>query len=262
MPEIEFELFKFPGGELHIKLNKRIDYNDIEKVIISHRIHNMDDLMAVLIAKDALERKGVKHFDLIMPYIPYARQDRFYDGESFTLQVFTDLLNSAKFEAVHVFDAHSLVSRALIKNCVHHPNTPYVRDVLADFTEELILISPDAGASKKTSDLAVELGLMVVQGGKKRDTSTGELSGFEVHTHNLYGADCLIVDDICDGGGTFVGLAEQLKRKGAGSVHLFVTHGIFSKGFDVFKGVIDSVYCTDSFSTLNDPAVVQKRLFL
>jgi len=118
MSEIEYEFLKFSGGELHIKLNNNIDYSNIGKVIITHRIKSMDDLMAIFIAKNALALKGVREFDLIMPYIPYTRQDRkCYDGESFTLKVFTQLLNSAKFDNVLCIDSHSDVAPALIDNC-------------------------------------------------------------------------------------------------------------------------------------------------
>jgi ribose-phosphate pyrophosphokinase len=57
---------------------------------------------------------------------------------------------------------------------------------------------------------------------------------------------CLIVDDICDGGATFVALARKLREAGAIEVSLFVTHGIFSKGKDL-EG-IDNIYTTGSFT--------------
>ena len=262
-PEIEYELLKFSGGELHIKLNNNIDYADIEKVIITHRIKNTDDLMSVLIAKNALELKGVKNFDLVMPYIPYARQDRkCFNGESFTLKVFTNILNSAKFDTVHVFDAHSDVAPALIDNCKNHDNRQFVKDVLCDFEEMPVLISPDAGANKKANKLAIELGLDLVKCDKVRDTKTGALSGFEVFTDSLSNRECLIVDDICDGGGTFIGLANELKTKGAAKIHLFVTHGIYSKGYDVFNGSIDSLYCTNSFNDINNTNINQIKINL
>ena len=53
------------------------------------------------------------------------------------------------------------------------------------------------------------------------------------------GRNCLIVDDICDGGGTFIPLAKKLKNAGAKTVTLYVTHGIFSKGLDPLKEHID-----------------------
>ena len=258
-PQIEYELHTFSGGELHIKLNNNIDYKKIKQVIITHRVRSMNDFMAILIAKDALELKGVKRFDLVMPYVPYARQDRkCFDGESFTLKVFTDILNSQKFDSVHVLDAHSDVAPALINNCVNHSNEDYIEAILEDFEEPPILISPDAGSNKKANNLAKKFGLYLVKCDKVRDVKTGKLSGFSVFEDNLYKRDCLIVDDICDGGGTFIGLGKEMKKKNAGNISLFVTHGIFSKGLNIFNKVFEKIYCTNSFKDIPHPVIQRK----
>ena len=63
---------------------------------------------------------------------------------------------------------------------------------------------------------------------------------------------CLIIDDICDGGGTFIGLAKELKQKNAGDLYLAVSHGIFSKGLEALNTYFTKLYTTDSFKTLED----------
>jgi ribose-phosphate pyrophosphokinase len=63
---------------------------------------------------------------------------------------------------------------------------------------------------------------------------------------DLTGQCAIISDDICDGGYTFIKIAEQLKAKGAERIVLFVTHGIFSKGLEVFDGLVDEVITTNS----------------
>jgi len=274
-PEIEFELIKFSGGELHIKLNKRIVYSDVEKVVITHRVNNMDNLMAILITVDALRRVGIKHFDLVMPYIPYARQDR-YDhaenyGESFTLDVFANLINSAGFEVIHTLDAHSDVSKALIKNVNNKNNFSFVINAISHTREVILkpsvavtsyttdkfplwLISPDSGANKKCNPLHTQLSKCdhfkiegLVKCDKHRDVATGKLSGFEVPLADLRGIDCVIVDDICDGGGTFLGLAEELINHNAGQLYLVVTFGIFSQGFLNLSKYFKRIYTTNGF---------------
>ena len=60
---------------------------------------------------------------------------------------------------------------------------------------------------------------------------TGEINGFGVYADDLGGKDGVIVDDLCDGGGTFNGLAKKLKEKNVGKLYLIVSHGIFSNGF-------------------------------
>jgi ribose-phosphate pyrophosphokinase len=131
LKEIEHSLMQFKGGESHIKLNGEYDFSNIDKVVITNRFVNGDDIMEALITKDALNLVGIKDVELIMPYIPYARQDRKCDeGESFTLKVFTNLINSANFSKVTVIDAHSDVALALLNNCVNIPNFEYVNKML------------------------------------------------------------------------------------------------------------------------------------
>jgi ribose-phosphate pyrophosphokinase len=267
LSEIEFKIVKFKGGELHPKLNMNIDYTKIERVVITNRFNDAEDIMEVLVVKDALERLGIKHFDLIMPYIPYARQDRFENaGESFTLKVFANLINTAKFDTIHVFDSHSDVAPALIDNCVNKKNHAYVMssliDIIIDNPETIIpytnshptsiasikntirsghyaLIAPDSGANKKINKLhdyinestidpiLRDMGLFtlpIIKCDKRRNTDDGSLGGFEVMSADLEGRICIIVDDICSRGGTFMGLAKELKAKNAGDIYLVVSH--------------------------------------
>lgn len=268
-PEIEYKLFKFNGGELHIKLNNNIDYSKVDKVIITNRFNSSDDIMKVLIAKEALERKGVKNFDLIMPYIPYARQDRqCEEGESFTLKVFTTLINSANFDNIIVLDAHSDVAPALLNNCTNISNEQYVDmtfHYIAEYYDaDITLISPDSGANKKANKLYDNLQVFssLVKCDKRRDTKTGKLNGFEVFTNDLKGKTCLITDDICDGGRTFIGIAEELKKKNAGKIYLFVTHGIFSNGFEELNKHFAGIFSTNSFSDIKNDLLTQLKIQL
>jgi len=112
--------------------------------------------------------------------------------------------------------------------------------------ESLCLVSPDGGALKKIHKLAQFLRIEnVVECMKERDVKTGALTNFKAMTDGLDGQTCFIVDDICDGGGTFAGTAKVLKEKGAGKVHLIVSHGIFSRGTSI--EAIDEIYTTDSY---------------
>ena len=272
-PEIEFNFITFNGGELHIKINNNIDYTNVDKVIISHRIKSGNDIMQILISKDAIERKGVKHFDLIIPYIPYARQDRLcVEGESFTLQVFCKIINSMNFDNVYVLDAHSDVAPALLNNCINLSNQQYVLEMLRElypksqYESSPILVSPDSGANKKINILAEYLNkfnhISVVKCDKVRDVRTGNLTGFEVFAADLKCKDCIIVDDICDGGRTFIGIAEELKKKNAGNIYLFVTHGIFSNEFDELNKYFTKIYCTNSFRDIENSNIKQFKVQL
>lgn len=84
---------------------------------------------------------------------------------------------------------------------------------------------------------------------KHRDVQSGQLTGFALLAGDVRGRDVLIVDDLCDAGGTFIGAAQVLRQHGARSVSLYVTHGIFSKGVEhLLAQGIDNIYTTTSYA--------------
>lgn len=253
-PEIEFDSFVFNGGEMHIRLNNRIDYINVDKVVVTHRIKNSDDIMLLLLATDALNKYGIDNMDLIIPYVPYARQDRICNtGEAFSLEVFSKLINSLGFRKVFVVDPHSDQVKKYISNCYPLQVTDYVEDILSVLPNETVLVAPDAGAFNRVCKIAGQLRKNFMQCSKVRDPETGKLLSFESNLPKEHiGKPLLIVDDICDGGGTFLGLADALKKDGAGDLYLYVTHGIFSAGFMALWSKFQHIFTTNSFNTIGD----------
>ena len=258
---IAFQSFTFSGGEPHIKIQS--GFNVSRKVTVTHRVNSFNDLGLVCVTIDALKRMGVKEIDLFIPYFPAARQDRvMIPGEPLSVKVYADIINGLGLNKVWVFDAHSEVTPALLNNSEVIPNHTFIAKVLKIIGNEAKLISPDGGALKKIYKVSEFLGgLEVVECSKSRDIKTGKLSGFKVYADDLEGVDCLIVDDICDGGGTFIGLAEALKKKNAGKLYLAVSHGIFNKGFDSLT-VFDAIFTTNSFKDFDNEFVKQIALEL
>jgi len=256
-PPVEFEAFTFSGGEPHIKIKS--DLSEAETVMITHRINSFNDFGLLLIAIDAVKRCWVDEIWVYIPYFPAARQDRvMVAGEALSVKVYADILNQLNLKGVIVFDPHSEVTPALLNNSVTVGNFMFIQEILQDLPKDTILISPDGGALKKIHKLAAHLQhYEVVECSKLRDVKTGKLSGFTVYANDLKGRPCLIVDDICDGGGTFMGLADQLKAKGAGSLYLAISHGIFSKGTEKLAEKFEKIFTTDSFRTITDENVVQ-----
>jgi ribose-phosphate pyrophosphokinase len=252
--EIKFQSFTFSGGEPHIKIVPDFDTN--RKVTITHRLNSFNDLGLLCVTVDALRRMDVKIIELFIPYFPAARQDRvMIPGEPLSVKVYADIINAMQLNKVFVFDAHSEVTPALLNNSTVIPNYAFIKEVLNKIGQNVKLISPDGGALKKIYKVSEFLGgVEVVECSKSRDVKTGKLSGFKVYEDDLQGMDCLIVDDICDGGGTFVGLAEELKKKNAGKLYLAVRHGIFNKGFDVLD-CFDKIFTTNSFKDFDDQRV-------
>ena len=252
--EMVFQSFTFSGGEPHIKIDPSFDVN--QKVTITHRLNSFNDLGLLCIAVDALRRMDVKEIELFIPYFPAARQDRvMIKGEPLSVKVYADIINAMQFDKVFVFDAHSEVTPALVNNCEVIPNHTFIQTVIKSIGNEVKLISPDGGALKKIYKVSEFLGgVEVVECSKSRDVKTGRLSGFKVYNDDLQGVDCLIVDDICDGGGTFVGLAAELKNKNAGKLYLAVSHGIFNKGFEVLD-CFEKIFTTNSFKDFEGESV-------
>lgn len=202
---------------------------------------------------------------LFMPYLPYARQDRrMVANDAFTLKVYANQLNALELDSVLVFDAHSDVGPGLIENCVNIPQNrllqvnPWHYGLTAG--DDIVIVSPDAGALKKIHGIQKvipNIGLVVLD--KERNVETGEIVGMRIVDSTLQSLEdrrCVIFDDICDGGMTFIGAATALKKAGAKSVELVVTHGIFSKGYDhLLQNGVDKIYTTDSVAFCEKPHV-------
>lgn len=226
----QVKISKFAGGENHIKLLQTYTEND--KVRLNTRLNNADDIMVLCLAVDALRNMNVKHIEAFIPYIPYARQDRvMVPGEPLSIKVFARIINQLQLDNVMVFDAHSDVSVALLDRCENIPNHDMVTHFIKTLgLKDFILVSPDLGAYKKVNKLAQKIGFTgeIATGIKIRDLSTGEIIRSDVNTGNLQGKNCMIVDDICDGGRTFIELSAALKNKNAGKLYFIASHGIFS----------------------------------
>lgn len=238
--------FVFPGGEVGIKLQQPI--YDQSFVKITAHMQDSEDVMALLLVVDAIRRQARNtRLTLSMPYIPYARQDRVCDeGEALSMAVFAQLINSCNFDEVIVLDPHSDVSVALLNN-VRVIQQVEVFKSIKQYWGNTIIVAPDAGAYKKSHKFAQEVGAKgVVSCNKVREMSTGNILGMELMGEIDLQSNYLVLDDICDGGRTFIEVASLFTGSGV-KLELAVTHGIFSKGLDVVASCYDHVYTTTSF---------------
>jgi ribose-phosphate pyrophosphokinase len=274
---LEYKVTKFPDGQQSITItDPMVMSNDISEIVINSRLSSFLDLELIICATQALKEIGFKVINLRIPYVLGARSDRKFELGSinYIKTVIAPIINSQEYNKVFVLDPHSDVIEACINNVVITSNVVFASRQIFDLvinSEEtginnrvtyhedilnnLAIISPDAGSNKKIKDLmkkvcsgwASKYDVKLIKCDKTRELSTGKITGFEVYSNNVKGKHCVIVDDICDGGGTFIGLAAKLKELGAESVYLVVTHGIFSKGIEPLLETIDGVFCTDSY---------------
>jgi len=260
----------FPGGERNVKITVKEEYEDYyngDDVVISIQcmFKNSDDIIDLLLVNNALRNMYGTSVPIYLhiKYFPFARQDRVMtEGEPFALQVFADLIKSCNFHEVTTWDAHSDVLAGMfpsgkLKIAPQHELMHLILDDrLYDLKEEkktAVLISPDAGALKKIYKLAKELEIGVVEAKKVRDVATGEITRTEINVDEFRADDeAWIIDDICDGGRTFIELAKVIRAGGyQGKLRLFVTHGIFSKGLDGFTD-FDSVHALNRMNMSYD----------
>lgn len=249
--------FQFNDGSVQVKVGESDTkvIEDLSCIYLHARLKSPEDQMALLMTASVLKAShpGVP-IDLIMPFTPYGRQDSaFVPGEANAMKVWAGMINSVGFRSVVVLDPHSIgvdhIDNLVVVDILDIlQSTPLGKRLHLD--EELVLVSPDAGANKKCHKIANLFGMKsLVRADKARDLETGNILETELYG-DVSGKECIIIDDICDGGMTFIKLAEKLKAEGASKVVLFVTHGIFSKGVKVFNGLIDEVYTTNTLVDL------------
>ena len=243
--DTQFEMFRYPGGEVQVRLTpKQIEVlRSVQQVHVVARIKD-GEIMAVAQLLDAIKSVVPHDIKLILPYLPYGRADRrFVDGDCGGLQTFGRILNTFAGVEIVTLDVHSGQAAKYIRHFTDVSPKPIIDTVALSIPGRLGVLLPDAGAARygiKTH----------LQATKVRDPETGKLNGFVVPGKSQFDQldSVLIIDDICDGGGTFLGIADQMKDYGL-DLYLYVTHGIFSKGLtDLFKR-FKKIYTTDSFGT-------------
>lgn len=252
--------WRYPGGEIGVRAT-----GDCAGELLA-RIQSSDDLMRLLMYLDAVDKAGGDLPDSVfIPYLPYARQDRVAtDGDPFAIGAFAQALATSGIREVSALDVHSSVAtEAFEANGIKLESVQPVR-YLAQFllkiearSERIWLVAPDAGAAEKVALYASDLLVQgVIQCEKLRDPVTGKLSGFRVASGPSKlpeGSSLIVVDDICDGGGTFIGIASALAAhfNWHHPLHLFTTHGIYSHPDGVHhvtaNGGYRTIGSTDSF---------------
>ena len=243
--------FTFPAGEAHIKKESQRDLEPTEIAILQptpDSIH--DDLFMLAMWNNRLyfgENHNGPRRVLVMPYVPGARADR---GEPFGLMVYAEFIN----DLFIVFDPHSEATDELLGDgtnltVVESDEMFSQRHMTAVLYGYDAIIAPDKGAVTRASLVANVAGLPVICATKIRDEETGKLSGFSIDDLDPE-KNYLIVDDICDRGGTFLGLSKAADIP-KNHLDLYVSHGVFSS--DALQTLPESfghIFTTNSYDPL------------
>lgn len=251
--------FTFPAGEKHIKQEEHRDLEPTEIAILqpdSFSLHN--DLFQLAMWSEYVLLEGSKTV-LIAPYVPGARADR---GVPFGARIYAKFIGELWIDHVVIYDPHSDVIGDEL-NLWSKDNgaitTVYPSDILITPASMAVMpniydgiIAPDKGAYERANGVAEAFGIPLFTAEKTRDFQTGKLSGFNIELPAT--GHYLIVDDICDGGGTFLGLASVVPENV--KLDLYVSHGVFSKNALLnLSSKFNRVFTTNSYAPnrpLND----------
>lgn len=284
--DIKYKVSKFPDGQQAITLdleNTNFD-SEAQSVTIKSRLNSFLDLELIVCANQALLELGVKHhsfrlkdIDLYTPFFIGGRSDRkFLNGQSnYIKTVIAPIINLQKFSRVTILDPHSDVLEACVDNFQKITNVNFAKEAINDISErncpktDITLVSPDAGALKKIYDVATAVDCSdIIVANKLRDLKTGKIIRTDVPNldHEPGSKTFVIVDDICDGGRTFVEIAKAIRDVRAKSIYndkiyLVVTHGIFTAGFEELEKWFTGVYTTNSVKEIENDLVKQVNVF-
>lgn len=263
-----YEEIRYPAGETQIRLREGVmeRINAADEVRIIARVGSAQDIISLLLLGSALSETTTP-VSLILPYLPYSRADRaFRAGDCHGLEAFGKLISTVcnTYDETHTLDAHnSLAAEAYVPGLVNHDALSLVHRAITDHarrhnSSRITVLFPDEGARARYTvpgHLSCNAGTVqidVLHCTKQRDNVTGKFLSFTVPEINAV-QPAIIIDDICDGGGTFLGIAEKLdniEQHGFPNVShrlgLYVTHGIFSKGLRELEASFDHIYTTNT----------------
>ena len=289
---LQYEVSSFPDGQQSIKIlegtySKYETIKETDYVKIKSRLNTFRDLELIICATQALREIGVKNIQLYIPYCIGGRSDRkFVDGSfNYIKSVIAPVINLQGYTQVEIMDPHSDVLEACINNFKKIDNIELVSFALKDYFIDIKgkthtdyatmnLVSPDAGALKKVFHVAENIGFKgeVIIASKHRNLETGKIDYTHVPLNvNDADKDMFIIDDICDGGRTFIEIAKAIRQSQSlssaitpdryGKVYLIVTHGIFSAGFGELNNYFHRIYSTNSIADHDNSQLKQLNVF-
>eukprot|EP00040_Diaphanoeca_grandis_P031308 m.187116 g.187116 ORF g.187116 m.187116 type:complete len:444 (+) comp32293_c1_seq13:167-1498(+) len=226
---------KFKCGETKVVLHESVRDNDVFIINPTCNPNPNDYLMEVLIMVDACKRGGAGRITAVLPIFGYARQDKKHKPRApISAKLVADMLETAGVDRIICVDLHAaqiqgfvsfpmdnLYSSPLI---LDHIKTNFIKDGRKD---DVVICSPDAGGAKRAEKMArkLETGLAIFSKTRVRDGEVSEM----ILVGDVKGKKVVLVDDMCDTGGTLCKAAAQLVEAGATEVHAAVTHGVLSE---------------------------------
>ncbi len=202
---------------------------------------------------DAAKRASAKRITAVIPYFGYARQDRKDQPRvSITAKLIANLLTGAGADRVLTMDLHAAQIQGFFDIPLDHLYGSIIFSGLFDkIKDNLVVVSPDVGGIKMARSYAKRLHASLVVIDKRRPKQN------LAEVVNIIGSvkdkDVLLVDDLIDTAGTFVGAINALKKQGAAKIYGAITHPLLSGPAleRIHNSQLTKLYVSDSIS-LND----------
>jgi ribose-phosphate pyrophosphokinase len=222
----------FANGEIFVRFEESV--RGCDAFVIQSHCHPINDwLMEQLIMVDALKRASAKRITAVMPFYPYARQDKKHRGrEPISARLVADMFKTAGADRIMTVDLHTAQIQGFFDGPVDHLwamplLAEYVKDSYAD--RPLAVVSPDSGRvrlAEKWSEMLGGTPLAFIH--KTRDPLKPNQAVANRVVGDIAGRTCVVIDDMIDTGGTIAGAVKALLADGAADVVVASTHGVLS----------------------------------
>ena len=249
LPLAKASVRRFADMEIFVEIQENVRGEDVF-VIQSTSYPANDHLMELLITMDALRRASARRVTAVIPYFGYARQDRKAGPRTpISAKLVANLITEAGANRVLTLDLHAGQIQGFfdipVDNLFAAPL--FSRDISGRYGgRDVMIVSPDTGGVVRARAVATRLNCDLAIIDKRRDHA-GVSEVMNV-IGDVRGKDCILVDDICDSGGTLCNAAVALTGNGAKSVSVYVTHGVLSgmAAERIASSSIQSMTITDS----------------
>ena len=229
VPLTKCSVRRFADMEIFVEILENVRGEDCF-IVQSTSYPTNDHLMELLIMTDALRRASARRITAVIPYFGYARQDRKAGPRTpISAKLVANLITHAGAHRVLTVDLHAGQIQGFFDiptdNLFAAP--ALVRDVRARLAHaDIMVVSPDVGGVVRARALAkrIDAPLAIVD---KRRERAGESEVMNI-IGDVRGRCCILVDDICDSGGTLCNAADALLANGANEVSAYITHGVLS----------------------------------
>ncbi|AWX42981.1 ribose-phosphate pyrophosphokinase [Metamycoplasma cloacale] len=241
----------FADGEQLLYSNSTVR-NQVVFIVCNTAKPVNDNLMALLIFIDSLKRASAKRINVVLTYYGYARQDRKVSGrQPISSKLVADLLTVAGATKVITIDLHNPSIQGFFNIPLDDLRGQFIfSNELRKREDKFVIVSPDHGGAvraRQLSELLHNNEEIAVIDKRRTGPNQSEIMGLlgDVSNKNV-----VIYDDIIDTGGTILNAARVLKQYGAKKIIIAATHGLFSRGFEMFENeeIVDEVIITNSIN--------------